>query len=100
MPKAYWLAQVDVTDPEAYKDYVAANAAAFRQYGARFLVRGAPPEVVEGRARSRCVVLEFKDIETARACYHSAEYAAALAIRKHASSGDVVIIEGYDGPQP
>ena len=30
MPKGYWIARVDVTDPEAYKNYVAANAAPFR----------------------------------------------------------------------
>ena len=40
MPKGYWIARVDVSDPEAYKEYVAANAAAFAKYGARFLVRG------------------------------------------------------------
>ena len=40
MAKGYWMARVDVADAERYKDYVAANAAAFAKYGARFLVRG------------------------------------------------------------
>jgi len=35
MSKGYWLAQIEVTDPQGYKDYVAANQAAFRKYGAR-----------------------------------------------------------------
>ncbi len=100
MPKAYWVARVDVHDPEAYKGYVAANAAAFAKYGARFLVRGGRSKAPEGTPRSRNVVIEFKDYDTAVACYHSPEYAAAKALREPVSTGDILIIEGYDGPQP
>jgi uncharacterized protein (DUF1330 family) len=100
MAKGYWVAHVDVTDPEAYKAYVAANGKAFSKYGARFLVRGGRFECKEGSARARNVVLEFKDFETALACYNSPEYAQAMQYRLTASLGDVIIIEGYDGPQP
>jgi uncharacterized protein (DUF1330 family) len=100
MPKGYWIARVDVTDPEGYQAYVAANGAAFRKYGARFIVRGGSFEAPEGKARSRNVVLEFPDYATAVACYHSPEYAAAMAHRKDAAEADLLIIEGYDGPQP
>jgi uncharacterized protein (DUF1330 family) len=100
MPKGYWIARVDVHDPEAYKEYVAANAVAFAKYGAKFLVRSGQFEAPEGQARSRNVVIEFKDYEAARACYHSAEYAVAKKLRESASQADVLIIEGYDGPQP
>lgn len=98
MAKGYWIAQVDVHDAENYAGYMAANAAAFARFGARFLVRGGRAERVEGSFRSRLVVLEFTDYATALACYHSAEYAAALAIRTRFSTGDVVIVEGYDPP--
>ena len=100
MPKGYWIARVDVTDPEAYKEYVAANAAAFAKYGARFLVRGGRFEAKEGAARERNVVIEFPSFEAALACYDSPEYAAPLAMRRAASEADILIIEGYDGPQP
>jgi uncharacterized protein (DUF1330 family) len=100
MPKGYWIAHVEVSDPEAYKAYVTANAVAFRKYGARFLVRGGRSEVPEGNARSRHVVLEFKDYETALACYRSPEYAEPKALRQGSSVADLIIIEGYDGPQP
>ena len=66
--KGYWVAHVDVSDPEAYKAYVAANAAAFRKFGGRFLVRGGPFETMEGRLKSRTVVIEFSDYATALAC--------------------------------
>jgi len=98
--KGYWVVHVDVTDPEAYKAYIAANAAAFRKYGARFLVRGGPGETMEGRMRARTVVIEFPDYEAALACYRSPEYAHALALREGASVGDLKVVEGYDGPQP
>jgi uncharacterized protein (DUF1330 family) len=98
--KGYWIAHVDVSDPVLYQDYIAANAVAFRTFGGRFLVRGGPSETVEGQFRSRTVIVEFNDYATALACYRSAEYAGAMATRKAASTGDLKIVEGYDGPQP
>ena len=59
-----------------------------RKHGARFLVRGGPFENPEGGSRSRNVVLEFPS------------YQAAIKLRQPVSTGDVVIIEGYDGAQP
>jgi uncharacterized protein (DUF1330 family) len=100
MPKGYWIVRGNVTDPEAYKGYVAANAEAFRKFGARFLARGGKSEVVEGEGASRNVVIEFEDYATALACYHSPEYAAAKALRMGAATINIVVIEGYDGAQP
>jgi uncharacterized protein (DUF1330 family) len=100
MNKGYWIVRVDIRDPETYKKYIAANAAAFRKYGGRFLVRGGKQEVLSGAARERNVVIEFKDFDTALACYRSAEYQHAIAERADSAEVDVVIIEGYDGPQP
>ncbi|PPQ27449.1 DUF1330 domain-containing protein [Rhodopila globiformis] len=100
MPKGYWIARVDVSDPVGYQEYVAANATAFRKYDARFVVRGGRSEAPEGTPRSRNVVLEFKDYDTALACYRSPEYAAARTLREGRSVADLLIIEGYDGPQP
>ena len=100
MAKGYWIARVDVTNAEGYQGYVANNAAAFKKYGARFIVRGGTFEAPEGKARARNVVLEFSDYATAVACYHSPEYAAAKAHRDGAAEAELLIIEGYDGPQP
>ncbi len=97
MAKGYWIAHVDVTDPEGYKEYVALNAKAFSKYDAKFVVRGGPFTLKSGNARSRHVVLEFKDYATALACYESPEYKAAEAVRNKFSVADVIVIEGYDG---
>ena len=100
MAKGYWIARVDVQDAEAYKKYVAANAGPFKEFGARFLVRAGEFESVEGSARARNVVIEFPSYQAALDCYHSPAYQKAKSFRTGASQGDLIIIEGYDGPQP
>ncbi|BDG70162.1 DUF1330 domain-containing protein [Roseomonas fluvialis] len=100
MAKGYWVDFGDVTDPEGYKAYVAANATAFRKYGARFLIRGGASETPEGHTRARAVVIEFPSYADALACYRSEEYAQALALRQGRSVVDLTIVEGYDGIQP
>ncbi|MGE0802492.1 MAG: DUF1330 domain-containing protein [Lautropia sp.] len=100
MPKGYWIARVDVADPEAYKQYAAANALPFAEFGARFVVRGGRFETLEGSSRSRNVVIEFPSYQAALDCYRSPGYQAALALRLPHATADLLIIEGYDGPQP
>lgn len=100
MLKGYLIARVDVHDAEAYKDYLSANAEPLRQFGGRFLVRAGRFECPEGSARSRNVVIEFPSYEAALAFWHSPAYQAAIAKRTPHSTGDFVLIEGYDGPQP
>ena len=100
MSKGYWVANVDISDLDEYKKYIAANAEPFRRYGCKFLTRGGKSEMVEGKLRSRVVVLEFPSFEAALACYRSPEYAAAKKLRETASVADIVVLEGYDGPQP
>jgi uncharacterized protein (DUF1330 family) len=100
MAKGYWVVRVDVHDPEAYKKYVAANGPAFAKFGARFLVRAGRSETLEGSSRSRNVVIEFPTFEAALACWHSPEYQEVLRLRRDASTADLLVIEGYYGPQP
>ena len=55
---------------------------------------------VEGQSRSRNVVIEFADYETALACYRSPEYQQNIKVRQPHATADIIVIEGYDGPQP
>lgn len=100
MPKGYWIVRMDNSDPERYKVYAGANATAFKKYGAKFLARGGKTEAVEGKARARNVVIEFPSFQAALDCWNSPEYKEALAIRKDISTGEIVVVEGYEGPQP
>ena len=100
MPKGYWIVRVDVPDPEKYKPYLVANAKPLKKYGARFIVRAGRFENPEGSSRSRNAVIEFPSYQAAIDCWHSAEYQEVLKLRQSISTADLVIIEGYDGPQP
>ncbi|WP_233195927.1 DUF1330 domain-containing protein [Trinickia soli] len=94
------MVRVDVTDQEQYKAYVAANAEPLKKYGGRFLARGGRFEVPEGMTRARNVIVEFPSFQAAVDCWHSPEYQAAIKLRLPAPTLDMVIVEGYDGPQP
>ena len=100
MPKGYWMVHADVVDLERFKAYVQANAEPLRKHGARFLARAGRHEVAEGARRSRHTVVEFPSYEAALACYHSPEYQEAVKLRQPVSTLDLVIVEGYEGPQP
>ena len=96
MPKGYWIGRVTVRDPERYKDYIATATPAYREHGAKFLVRGGAVGAREGEARPRNVVIEFPTYEAALACYNSDTYARARAIRQDISEGDIIVIEGHE----
>ncbi|TNB81776.1 DUF1330 domain-containing protein [Pseudomonas sp. Fig-3] len=93
--KAYWIAHVDVTDPDQYSQYTQRAPAAFALYGGRMLARGGRSEALEGRATpQRSVVIEFDSYEQALACYHSQQYQAAKRYRLDVAKAEVIIVEG------
>ena len=100
MPKGYWIVRVDITDMETYKTYVAANAEPLKKYGGRFLVRAGHFENPEGASRSRNAVIEFPSYQAALDCWKCPEYQQAIKLRQPVSTADLIIIEGYEGPQP
>lgn len=100
MAKGYWIAHVDVTDPQAYERYRDANAAPLAAFGGRFLARGGASQAPEGTSRSRHAIIEFATYQAALDCYASPDYQEVKALRAQASDGNLIIVEGYDGPQP
>jgi uncharacterized protein (DUF1330 family) len=100
MAKGYWIARVDVNNEDGFKPYAAANAAIFKKFGGRYVVRGGKFDGMEGSSRSRNVVIEFADYATAVACYRSPEYQANIRVRQPHSVVDLIVVEGYDGAQP
>ena len=97
MPKGYWIARITVHNPERYKDYVTTATPAYKEFGAKFLVRGGQSNAVEGEGRPRNVVIEFDSYEKAVACYNSPAYVAARAIRQEVADGELIIVEGPEG---
>ena len=93
--KAYWIAHVDIADPDHYSQYTQRAPAAFSEFGGRFLARGGRSEAMEGRqAPQRSVVIEFDSYEQAVACYHSAAYQEAKRYREEWARAEIVIVEG------
>lgn len=95
---AYIHANVEVTDPVAYEEYRRQVPAVIAAYGGRYLVRGGAAEVLEGDAHPhRQVILEFPDMASLKAFYHSPEYRPLIAIRQRASRGQLVAMDGVAG---
>ena len=92
---AYFIAEVDVTNPAAYETYRPLAGASIAQYGGKFVVRGGKTELLEGASEpKRVVVIEFADTAALKRWYNSPEYQEALKIRLANSTGRAFMIEG------
>ena len=92
---AYVVVQVDVKDPARYENYKKLVQPSLEPFGGRFLVRGGRTETLEGDwAPRRFVIVEFPDVERAKAWWASPEYAPAKALRQATSSTQMILAEG------
>jgi uncharacterized protein (DUF1330 family) len=91
---AYVIAEIEVTDPEAYTPYRAQVPDLIAAHGGRYLVRGGAVEPREGDPPDRVVVIEFPDMAAARRFYDSPDYQAILPLRQAASRGRLYLVEG------
>ena len=91
----YVIADIDVHDAVAYREYVALVPGTVEPFGGRFVIRGGEHETLEGEWRpQRLVMIEFPSADHARRWYESQAYVAAMAIRRRASTGSLVMVEG------
>ncbi|MEK7264745.1 MAG: DUF1330 domain-containing protein [Pseudomonadota bacterium] len=96
VPKGYAVAEILVTNPVAYKDYVAAVTPLVAKYGGAYIVRAGETVPKEGDAPAgRIVILEFGSLAAARAFYESAEYQAILPLRQKNATSRVYLVEGF-----
>jgi uncharacterized protein (DUF1330 family) len=93
---AYLIADVrDAWDADALDEYRRRNTDAVAAHGGRFVVRGGEHELVEGEWDTiRLVVIEFPDMDAARAFWTSDEYEAIKPIRRGASTTNVILVDG------
>lgn len=92
---AYVIVEMDVTDPEGIVAYRELSTIAAQVHGATYLARGGTTELLEGDVEpKRIVLLEFADLDAARAWYHSAEYQEAKAARAGIATARFVAVEG------
>lgn len=92
---AYVIADIEVTEPVEYEEYKRLAGPTPEKFGGRYIVRGAPVEVLEGEwMPKRFVILEFPSLEQAKAWYHSEEYSKARAIRRRTATARVIVVDG------
>ena len=92
---AYVLAEIEITNPEGYKEYTAHVPATIAKYGGRFVVRGGKAHVLEGEwTERRRVLIEFPTVDAARQWWDSSEYAKPKEMRRANSKGRLLLLEG------
>ena len=97
MAFGYVIAQIEVTDPERYPDYVKLVEPIIKKFGGEFLVRGGRSSSYEGTPPGdRNVLIRFPSYEAAEDWYHSEDYAEAKALRMSASTSVQTIVEGVE----
>lgn len=92
---AYAMAQLRSVDLNAeIAEYLTEIDDTLTPFDGRFLVHGRVPEVLDGSFEGVIVVIEFPDLERAKAWYGSDGYQAILALRTRNSDGGAFVVEG------
>ena len=95
---AYVLAEIEITNPEGYKEYTTLVPPTITKYGGRFLTRGGTVEILEGEwPQRRRVLIEFPTLEAAHGWWNSPDYQKPKALRRANSNGRLLLLEGVSG---
>lgn len=92
---AYVIVDISVKDPVRYEEYKKMAEDTVLAYGGKYIVRGKPVEVLEGKwAPKRLVVLEFPSVSRAKEWWSSAEYAGPKKLRHETAESTMIVVEG------
>lgn len=95
---AFFIAQLNIHDPDNYKNYLAGFMPIFERYGGELIITSSKTiELIEGEwDYPSVVVLKFPDLDHARRWHDDPEY-MALAAHRHASAQtNMILVEGID----
>lgn len=96
MMAAYIIARVNVTDWDAYSQYLKRTPRIVKKYHGKFIARGINPEILEGEeGMNRIVIMEFPSTADARAFYASSEYTEVKKYRDGAATAQFILVDGY-----
>lgn len=97
MMAVYFMAKIEIKDPEKYKDYLAVVPKIIENYGGKAIVKGGKTETLEGEPENRrIVILEFPSRAKAKEFYYSKAYQEAKKLRENIATGQLVLVEGID----
>ena len=93
---AYVIVEVEVHNPEAYREYQRQVPDTLTPYGGKFVVHGGSSETLEGDWQpARVVMLEFPNVGQAKAWHSSPAYQAIIPIRqRNATTKFLTVVEG------
>lgn len=94
----YLVADVELLNPVAYREYAEQFDPILETFGGRILVVGGEPTPLEGEWHPhRLVILEFPDRDAVDAWYRSPEYAEIVQIRyEHARTHFITCFDGWE----
>ena len=94
----YTIGHITIHNLEGYQAYVAKVSDIVAEFGGEYLCRGGPYTVVEGQMENdRHVVIKWPSREKAEAWYNSPAYQAIIRHRLDNSTGDMIMVDGYEG---
>ena len=92
---AYIIVEIEITDPVGYEEYKKLAGPTVEQYGGKYIVRGGACETLEGDWKpKRIVILQFENMERAKAWLNCAEYAEPRKMRHRTAKTRMVLVEG------
>ena len=93
----YAITQIEVTNPEDYKQYLAKVTDIVTKFGGEYLVRGGEYQCFEGEWKyPRTVVIKFPSYEKALEWHNSEEYKPVKPIRLENTLTNGIIIKGIE----
>jgi len=96
MPKALWIAHVNVLDADKLAAYASAATPVIAAHGGVFIARGGAYVQLEGSDHTRNVVAQFPSRQAAHECYYSEGYQAAINLGKGGFQRSLMIVETID----
>ncbi len=94
-PPAFLVAEVQVTDAEAYKPYIPRAAEIVAKHGGQYLARGGKTESLEGaEPAGRIAIVQFPSMAALKKFYDSSEYREVAPTRQKASKSRFFAVEG------
>ncbi|WP_445156752.1 DUF1330 domain-containing protein [Halomonas sp. E14] len=95
MKKAYWVSCYrEISDRTRYARYIELALPAITTGGGHFLARDIAAFAYEQGLKDRTIIIEFPDLESARATHDGEAYGAALEALGDGAIRDIRIVEG------
>lgn len=95
---AYMIAQIEITDPDEYQNYLAGFMPIFERYGGELLATSKNETVViEGEwAYSGTVIMKFPSVEQARKWYDDPDYKSLAEHRHRSAEANLALVAGIN----